>query len=381
MKLKTRIIVGFLMVILVPLLLFTAALYGFQRVQSQDTPQVNSNIVYDFSIENDADGGARVSLMAKDVLFSALVILVFTSLAVGLWIYRSVAIPLVKLKRATHNIKEGNLDFVLDVEGDDEFAELCQDFEEMRKRLKENAEEKILMDKENKELISNISHDLKTPITAVKGYVEGIMDGVADTPEKMDRYVRTIYNKTNEMDHLINELTFYSKVDTNRIPYMFSKLNVEDYFNDCAEEVGLELKTRGIELVYSNYVGPDVLVIADGEQIRRVIHNLVSNAIKYMDKEREIIQIRVKDVGDFIQVEVEDNGRGIASKDLVNIFNRFYRTDVSRNSSKGGSGIGLSIVKKIMEDHGGKVWATSREGIGTIMYFVLRKYQEVPVHE
>ena len=319
--------------------------------------------------------------MAKDVLFSALVILVFTSLAVGLWIYRSVAIPLVKLKRATHNIKEGNLDFVLDVEGDDEFAELCQDFEEMRKRLKENAEEKILMDKENKELISNISHDLKTPITAVKGYVEGIMDGVADTPEKMDRYVRTIYNKTNEMDHLINELTFYSKVDTNRIPYTFSKLNVEDYFNDCAEEVGLELKTRGIELVYSNYVGPDVLVIADGEQIRRVIHNLVSNAIKYMDKEREIIQIRVKDVGDFIQVEVEDNGRGIASKDLVNIFNRFYRTDVSRNSSKGGSGIGLSIVKKIMEDHGGKVWATSREGIGTIMYFVLRKYQEVPVHE
>ena len=136
MKLKTRIIVGFLMVILVPLLLFTAALYGFQRVQSQDTPQVNSNIVYDFSIENDADGGARVSLMAKDVLFSALVILVFTSLAVGLWIYRSVAIPLVKLKRAPHNIKEGNVDFVLDVEGDDECPELCQDFEVRRQRRK-----------------------------------------------------------------------------------------------------------------------------------------------------------------------------------------------------------------------------------------------------
>ncbi|MGI6070231.1 MAG: sensor histidine kinase [Blautia sp.] len=382
MKLRTRIIVGFLMVILVPLLLFAATLYGFQRVQAQEQPVVDSGTVYDFSIENSSGvNGARVYLMAKDVLFSALIILVFTGLAVGLWIYRSVAAPLVKLKRATHNIKEGNLDFVLDVEGDDEFAELCQDFEEMRKRLKESAEEKVLLDKENKELISNISHDLKTPITAVKGYVEGIMDGVADTPEKMDRYVRTIYNKTNEMDHLINELTFYSKVDTNRIPYTFSKLNVEDYFNDCAEEVELELKTRGIELVYSNYVDKSVMVIADGEQIRRVIHNLVGNAIKYMDKERQIIQIRVKDVGDFIQVEVEDNGRGIAAKDLTNIFNRFYRTDVSRNSSKGGSGIGLSIVKKIMEDHGGKVWATSRESIGTIMYFVLRKYQEVPVHE
>ena len=318
-----------------------------------------------------------------ELWFSAIVIiLVFTALSVGLWIYRSIAVPLVKLKKATKNIKEGNLDFVLEVEGNDEFSQLCQDFEEMRKRLKESTEEKILMDKENKELISNISHDLKTPITAVKGYVEGIMDGVADTPEKMDRYVRTIYNKTNEMDHLINELTFYSKIDTNRIPYTFSKLNVEDYFSDCAEEVGLELETRGIQLCYANYVDKDVLVIADGEQIRRVIHNIISNAIKYMDKQngmKGIIQIRVKDVGDFVQVEIEDNGKGIAAKDLPYIFDRFYRTDVSRNSSKGGSGIGLSIVRKIMEDHGGKVWATSREGIGTIMYFVLRKYQEVPM--
>ena len=365
MKLKTRIIVGFVAIILLPLLLFSASLYGFSQTQAKHGQESSS----------------QVKLMAKDMILTATIILVFTALSVGLWIYRSIAVPLVKLKKATKNIKEGNLDFVLEVEGNDEFSQLCQDFEEMRKRLKESTEEKILMDKENKELISNISHDLKTPITAVKGYVEGIMDGVADTPEKMDRYVRTIYNKTNEMDHLINELTFYSKIDTNRIPYTFSKLNVEDYFSDCAEELGLEMETRGIELVYANYVEKGVQVIADGEQIRRVIHNIVSNAIKYMEKPRGIIQLRVKDVGDFIQVEIEDNGKGIAAKDLPYIFDRFYRTDVSRNSSKGGSGIGLSIVKKIMEDHGGKVWATSRLGIGTIMYFVLRKYQEVPMNE
>lgn len=381
MKLKTRIIVGFVMIILVPLLLFAATLYGFSQSQSR---QIQTEIgedgeVYDISIAESANSNARINLMAKDLFFTAFVILIFTALAVGLWVYRSIATPLVKLKKATQNIKDGNLDFVLDVQGNDEFAELCQDFEEMRRRLKESTEEKSLIEKENKELISNISHDLKTPITAVKGYVEGIMDGVADTPEKMDRYVRTIYNKTNEMDHLINELTFYSKIDTNRIPYTFSKLNVEDYFGDCAEEVGLEMETKGIELVYANYVENNVLVIADGEQIRRVIHNIISNAIKYMDKSRGIIQIRIKDVGDFIQVEIEDNGKGIGPKDLPYIFDRFYRTDVSRNSSKGGSGIGLSIVKKILEDHGGKVWATSREGIGTIMYFVLRKYQEVPM--
>ena len=379
MKLKTRIIIGFGMSILVPLLLFSASLYGLSHTKLAQQAKNSSEVVYDISVGESANSQTQVRLIAKDLLFTATVILVFTALSIGLWIYRSIATPLVKLKKATQNIKEGNLDFVLDVEGDDEFSELCRDFEEMRKRLKESAEEKVLLDKENKELISNISHDLKTPITAVKGYVEGIMDGVADTPEKMDRYVKTIYNKTNEMDHLINELTFYSKIDTNRIPYTFSKLNVEDYFGDCAEEVGLELETRGIELVYANYVESGVLVIADGEQIRRVIHNIISNAIKYMDKPKGIIQIRVKDVGDFIQVEIEDNGKGIAAKDIAYIFDRFYRTDVSRNSSKGGSGIGLSIVKKILEDHGGQGWATSRLGIGTIMYFVLRKYQEVPM--
>ena len=130
--------------------------------------------------------------------------------------------------------------------------------------------------------------------------------------------------------------------------------------------------------MYANYVEKGVQVIADGEQIRRVIHNIVSNAIKYMEKPRGIIQLRVKDVGDFIQVEIEDNGKGIAKKDLPYIFDRFFRADTSRNSATGGSGIGLSIVRKIIEDHGGKIWATSKEETGTIMYFVLRKYQEVP---
>ena len=382
MKLQTRIIIGFLMVILVPLLLFMATLIGFGYFQANQGNGVQTaDTAYDLSIAESNDSTARVQLMTKDVLFMILVILVFTSVTVGSWLYRSVAVPLVKLKNATNNIKEGNLEFTMDVEGNDEFAELCRDFEEMRIRLKESTEEKIVLDKDHKELISNISHDLKTPITAVKGYVEGIMDGVADTPEKMERYIRTIYNKTTEMDHLINELTFYSKIDTNRIPYTFSKICVNEYFNDCAEELELELEVKGIELVYANHVGDDVMIIADGEQLMRVVNNIVSNAVKYMNKEHGIIQIRIKDVGDFIQVEIEDNGKGIAAKDLANIFDRFYRTDVSRNSSKGGSGIGLSIVKKIMEDHGGKVWASSKEGIGTIMYCVLRKYQEVPADE
>ena len=380
MKLKNRIIVGFMMVILVPLLLFAAALFGISETQHRNAANNESaqETSYDITISDTGSSQARIQIMTKDLFFTAFIILIFTGVSVGLWIYRSVAAPLVKLRKATQNIKEGNLDFVLDVEGTDEFSELCRDFEEMRRRLKESAEEKIAMDKENKELISNISHDLKTPITAVKGYVEGIMDGVADTPEKMDRYVRTIYNKTNEMDHLINELTFYSKIDTNRIPYNFAKINVSEYFNDCVEEIGLDLETKNIRLAYFNYVDENVLIIADPEQLRRVIHNIIGNSIKYLDKQQGFINIRIKDVGDFIQVEIEDNGRGISARDLPYIFDRFYRADASRNSATGGSGIGLSIVKKIIEDHGGKIWATSKESIGTVMYFVIRKYQEVP---
>lgn len=323
----------------------------------------------------------QLEVLVLDLGVAIVLILIVTAACMSAWIYRGVNSPLKKLKEATQHIKEGDLDFALDVKGNDELSQLCQDFEAMRRQLKITNEEKNAYDRENKELISNISHDLKTPITAVKGYVEGIMDGVADTPEKMDRYIRTIYNKANDMDKLINELTFYSKIDTNRIPYTFNKINVAEYFDDCVEEVGLDLESKNIELSYFNYVDHDTLVIADAEQLKRVISNIIGNSIKYLDKPKGYISIRVKDVGDFIQVEIEDNGKGIAAKDLPNIFDRFYRTDASRNSSQGGSGIGLSIVKKIIEDHGGKIWANSKLGAGTIMYFVLRKYQEVPINE
>lgn len=323
----------------------------------------------------------QIKSLVRDMVIAIIVILIFTAGFLTMWIYNGISTPLKKLKLATQNIKEGNLDFTMEAQGDDEISGLCRDFEQMRRRLKESAEEKVQYDRENKELISNISHDLKTPITAVKGYVEGIMDGVADTPEKIDKYIRTIYNKANDMDRLINELTFYSKIDTNRIPYTFNKINIKDYFDDCIEEVGLDLESKNIELSYFNYADADTIVIADAEQLKRVINNIISNSVKYMDKPKGYINIRVKDVGDFIQVEIEDNGKGIATKDLSNVFDRFYRTDASRNSSQGGSGIGLSIVKKIIEDHGGKIWVSSKLGAGTIMYFVLRKYQEVPIDE
>lgn len=313
-----------------------------------------------------------------DMLIAIVVILVFTSLMLTQWIYRSVFRPINELNVAMRKIKEGNFEYTLQVDGKGEIGDLYRDYEDMRLRLKESAEEKEEHEKQNRELISNISHDLKTPITAIKGYVEGIMDGVADTPEKIDKYIRTIYNKANDMDRLINELTVYSNIDNNRIPYNFHRINVADYFGDCLEEVGMDLEQKGIALNYSNLIQPDTIVIADPEQMKKVINNIISNSVKYMNKPKGTIDIRILDEVDSIRIEIEDNGKGIAQKDLGKIFERFYRTDASRNSAQGGSGIGLSIVKKIIEDHGGYIWATSREGEGTCMHFVLRKYMELP---
>lgn len=310
---------------------------------------------------------------------AVILVLAATCLLISMWIYRSIDEPLRAVKAATRQIRDGNLTSPIDTGSTIlEIAELGEDFEEMRLRLLGSAEEKLEGDKESKELLSNISHDLKTPITAIKGYALGLMDGVANTPEKMDRYVRTIYNKANDMDKLIDELTIYSKIDTNRIPYHFTRIHIADYFEDCVEDIRLELQEKGIDLTYFNYLQTDAVVIADAEQLKRVINNIISNSVKYMDKPRGVINIRLRDVGDFVQVEIEDNGRGVDQRELTRIFDRFYRTDTSRNSKIGGSGIGLSIVHKIITDHEGKVWATSKVGVGTVLYFVLRKYQEVP---
>ncbi|MBR5577823.1 MAG: HAMP domain-containing histidine kinase [Lachnospiraceae bacterium] len=322
------------------------------------------------------------SVISKDLLSYLSIfivsILTLTALLLTQWIRKQLFLPLRELNIAMHHIAGGNFDYVLLAANNakDEMSQLYNSYEDMRLKLKESTEEMMEKEKQNKELVSNISHDLKTPITSIKGYVEGIIDGVADTPEKRDRYIKTIYTKACDMDRLISELTFYSGIDSNRIPYHFHRINVTDYFNDCVEDVGLELESENIQLNYTNLLNPDTMIIADPEQMKKVINNIIGNSIKYMDKEKGIIDIRLIEDNDSIRIEIEDNGKGIAAKDLGNIFERFYRTDASRNSARGGSGIGLSIVKKIIEDHGGYIWATSKEGVGTCMHFVIRKHSD-----
>lgn len=306
---------------------------------------------------------------------AVLLILIFTNGILTQLVSRGIVRPLESLKKGAKQISEGNLDFQVKTDRRDEIGEVCVAFEEMRMQLKESIELQQQYENNRKELISNISHDLKTPITAVKGYVEGIMDGVADTPEKMDRYIGTIYTKAVTLDQLIDELFLFSKLDLKKLPFHFEKIDIIAYMKDSIEELQFDLEEKGIKLeLDAPYTS--LMISADRDRIRRVIINIVENAVKYMNCEEGHILVRLRGVGDFVRIEIKDNGKGIMEKDLPFIFDRFYRADLSRSTATGGSGLGLAIAKRIVEEHGGSIWAESEEGKGASIFFTLRKYED-----
>jgi signal transduction histidine kinase len=308
-----------------------------------------------------------------EIRLMTMIIIALMVICLAIWAYKCIFAPMRKLKWAIRKISEGSLDFKVEEEYEDEFGGLYRDFENMRVHLQDAINENAAYAQNVQEMISNISHDLKTPLTTIKGYVEGIMDGVADTPEKMDKYLKTIYNKTNDMERLIGELSVYSVIDANDIPYHFRKINVKEYFDDCVEDIRTELESRNFTLAYFNYVPGDVCIKADAEQLHRVINNIINNSIKYNNKKKGIMNIRVREEKEYIHVEFEDNGKGVKPEETGCIFERFYRTDASRNTQTGGSGIGLSIVKKIVEAHGGTVWAVSNQNVGLTIHMMLRR--------
>lgn len=297
-------------------------------------------------------------------------IFVTFSTFVSMFMHREFVVPIKSLKHGTTAIMEGDWDYQVKVDSDDEIGELCQSFNDMREQLKDSMRRQVESEEKNKELIANISHDLKTPITSIKGYVEGIMDGVADSPEKMEKYIRIIYNKANEMDAMINELSLYTKLNSNAIPYNFIALSIDEYLEDFLEEMS-ELDKDHFILHLKNYCKPGTKVTADPEQLGRVVSNIVMNSRKYCDKEKCEVTVRVKPVNDMVQFEFEDNGCGISEEALPKIFNRTYRADEARRSM-GGSGLGLAIAKKVIEEHGGTMWASSRLTVGTSIFFTLQ---------
>ena len=361
MKLKHRLIISFVIIITMPVLL-----YGLVFLNLFDLGGIRLGIPV----------GAAPSVIRKrtaDIFISVVLIMSLTSILLIFWTYQGVVRKIRILVMGADKIKEGDLDFPMDIQGKDELAEVGIAFEEMRIRLKDDAKKRLEAERNQRQLVSNIAHDLKTPLTAIRGYCEGLVDGVADTKEKQMSYLMTILNKAEEMDALLNELTAYSKLDANRIPYNFQRLNVREYFWDLAEDIKIDLENRNGSLVYYNYVEEDAMFVADPVQMGRVFQNCIENSIKYSKQDEPLtIHFGIWSEGDMLHVEIKDNGIGIAESDLPRVFERLYRGDASRTSA-GGSGIGLSIVKKIVEDHGGSVQVLSRQGEGTTVSFILKR--------
>jgi histidine kinase len=308
------------------------------------------------------------------IMFALLVlILIATNGLLTYYVSRSIIQPINRLKMAAEKIGQGYLEDALIVKGMDEISQLTRSFEHMRVQLKTSKELQRQYETNRKELIAHISHDLKTPITTIKGYVEGLRDGVANTTEKQARYLQTIYQKSKDLDRMIDELFLFSKLDLKKLQFQFTTIDLKGYLVDFVEELAFELEKRNILLSLECLQATNYNMKADSEKLKRVFSNIIENSIKYMDKDQGEIKVTLKSSNNQIFVTIEDNGQGIPKEALPYVFDQFYRADESRNQQTGGSGLGLSIAKMIIEEHGGSISAESEHRRGTTIQLVFPK--------
>lgn len=295
------------------------------------------------------------------LLICTVIIAVSTTVVTRLMV-RSIERPIKSLTDSVESIKNGCLSFEVMGSDYDELNELCEGFDEMRRGLIAADEREADMKRERSLLIANISHDLKTPITAIKGYIDGINDGVADTPEKLKRYLDTIRRKADTIDNLVNNLSIFSKLELSRLEFSFAEGDLRELLYDTLESCRLDLDSVGIHLEAE--LGNEPLIVRmDAEKIRRVLSNIIENSIKYRRPESERLTVTARKSGGSVYVFIEDDGMGIDPAELNKVFDSFYRTDESRTSQIKGNGLGLGIARQIIRRHGGKLWLKS-DGLG-----------------
>ena len=304
--------------------------------------------------------------------------------------------PVDELSAAAQRIDSGNLDEPINYTHHDEFSHVCDTFNTMQQHLKEGIEKTQKYEQARTEMVSGISHDLKTPLTSVKGYIKGMLDGVANTPEKQRQYLEISYRKACDMDRLLQKLFFFSKLETGNMPFSPQPVQMDSWLSHYADEKKTEGKDKGYVINYIPEAGlcesvkadepdtqvkiqtdevtgnqmtdirnQDTRVSIDIEQTRRVFDNLIENSVKYADADSLEIDIRTHYTDDgHIEIDIHDNGQGIEAEKLPHVFEQFYRGDESRTSKNDGSGLGLYVCKYIIEQQGGSIKAYSKDGFG-----------------
>ncbi|MCL2366333.1 MAG: HAMP domain-containing histidine kinase [Oscillospiraceae bacterium] len=320
--------------------------------------------------------GARLNdnlghIAARFFPLGGIVVLVLTAvgtlLIVGLTAKR-VTGPMARLKRAVSEIRDGNLGHELVISGDDEFTELATGFEQMRVRLKDSTKIKEKTEYERRAMMASITHDLKTPITSILGYAEGILDGVAETPEKVHEYAAVICKKARSLQMLSDDLSLLSRLENAQLPLD----KTEEDLGMLTAEVAGEFRHSEQEMSLEMDIEAGIRVFVDREKIARVILNLLQNSVKYKKPEQLGAKVSMKLVqqDDEALLTVSDQGLGISRSDLPHVFDQFYRADASRGVQS-GSGLGLAIAQQLITLHGGKIWMMNNPDAGISVNIML----------
>lgn len=353
--------------------------YPIKQYNIKNNQQNQARIFIVYSTPDMINASFRNKLHGKEIknlirLIGVFLIIYLVAQAIlTRWVALHIAKPLEQLENGALQIKEGNLDFDLNINNKDEFGRVSDAFNQMRLRLKDSIKQQQRYEENRKELIANISHDLQTPITSIRGYVEGIKDGVANTPEKLEKYLNIINSKADYLSGLIEDLFLFSKLDLKKLPFDFRTVNMRDFIEHCIEDVQLDFEKNNIHILFEYNKDEVYELKIDVDKMRRVCLNILGNSKKYMDKEKGLIHITMRKQTDTnsIIISILDNGIGIPKEQLNKIFDKFYRVDASRNTSKGGSGLGLAICRQIVEGHKGKIWASDPETEGTLIHIQL----------
>ena len=271
--------------------------------------------------------------------------------------------PVDVLIQAAGRVEEGDFTRSIGYQGRDEFAPVCAAFDRMQEHLLEEREKNAAYERSRTDLVAGISHDLRTPLTSVKGYIKGLRDGVAQTPERQRQYLDVAYRKACDMDVLLQRLFYFSRLETGNLPLFREAADLGDFVGRFAAEVEPELEQANGEVRLTVSSGPHPVSI-DSEQFYRVLNNLKDNALRYAGAAPLVLTLAVERQGGRECIRFSDNGRGVPEESLPHIFDQFWREDQARSSGSGeGAGLGLYIVKYIVEAHGGMIQAENDGGL------------------
>lgn len=289
---------------------------------------------------------------------------------------RRIVKPVEKLIEGVEKISTGDYSVRVENNSFNEIGILTRAFNDMASKLEEGEKLKVEYEENRKSLIANISHDLKTPITSINGYIEFIVDGKIESKEKVDGYLKTIQSNIGYMNRLIDDLFLFSQLDVQKLDFSFNKTNIRMYMLDVIEEFTFILGEENIGFKYIDNLKEDLFVNIDGKRIYRTIRNIIGNAIKYGTTEDLAIEVILYNNDDFVFIDIMDNGPGIEKEHLKHVFERFYRIDKERTKDLLSTGLGLAIAKEIVEAHGGDIKVKSELNNGTTFTISLPLYSE-----